>query len=932
MNQSRNNRPFGLSLTIPVLIPLGAFLLGTMLSAPALKAQVQVFGNKAELSKMLTWRQLGPGNHSGRIVDIAVDPRNKSVYYVASASGGLWKTTDRGRTFTSVFKMKGQTSIGDIAIDPKKPDTIWLGTGEANNQRSSYHGDGIYKSLDGGKTWEHMGLSASHHIGRIVVDPRDSNHVFVAALGNLYTPNKERGLYVTRDGGKSWRACLQVDENVGVVDVAIHPKRSSIVLATSYDRRRRAWNFQNTGPGSGLWRSENGGKTFQRLTLGLPSGKIGRMGLAFAPSKPNLVYLTVENDNRRRIKRAKAGPEAAPLAQGEAGAKYEDPLLAEFFGEESEADEAPQGRRQRRSPTVGGEVYRSEDTGKTWKRMNRQPVGGSPAYYYGQIRVDPRNADKVYVLSVPLYVSTNGGKSFSRKGAPGIHVDHHALWIDPSDTNRLLLGNDGGFNESFDGGKSWVHYENLPVGQYYAITVDRNKPYRVFGGTQDNGTWCIPSRGPIAGGTRLQDCFKVSGGDGFYAVVDPEDPNIVYSESQFGGLVRTDLRQMQRRGIKPRPRKGEKPYRFNWSSPILVSPHNHTTIYFGGNKLFKSLDRGDHWAAVSQDLTTQDAEKLKGNVPHCTITTIDESPLRQGLLWVGTDDGKLWLSPDDGRSWRDLAPAMPEEARGLWVSRIVASRYKEGRAWLALTGYREDRFDPLLYVTEDYGLSFRKVSGNLPQEAVNVVREDPRNPDLIFVGTEGGAYVSTEGGGSWHPLGSNLPRVAVHDLVVHPDEGDVIVGTHGRGIWVCDVSLLESWPGADARVTTLTQPRDLKRLPRGPMGGYMSPVRQFRGDPVKNRVLLSAWMPAATKKAQIRVVSLEGKQLQSFDLPEQSGLHVLSWDLRTGSRIGNVFSRMTQAMRGRGGRRRQSFARSGTYRVELWVDGKSQGAKAFRLD
>ena len=916
--------------------PAIALLLLASLGAGTLPAQVQTFGDRASLSRVLTWRQLGPGNHSGRIVDIAVHPSDKSIYYVASATGGLWKTTDRGHSFASVFTGKGQTSIGDIAIDPSNPDTIWLGTGEANNQRSSYHGDGIYKSVDGGKTWNRMGLPHSHHIGRIVVDPRDGNRVFVAALGNLYSANKERGLYMTRDGGKSWQACLQIDENVGIVDVALHPTRPNVIIAASYDRRRRAWNFRNTGPGSAVYRSVDGGKSFTKMTAGLPSGKIGRIGVAFAPSKPDRVYLTVENENVRVVRRAKADPE--PVAGF--GPRYEDEDLAEFFGEEEEGEadaplqerrgRGPQGRSQRRPTTVGGQVYRSDDAGKSWVLANRQPVGGTPAYYYGQIRVDPRNADKVYVLSVPLFVSTNAGKSFSPRGAPRVHVDHHALWIDPSDTDRLLLGNDGGFNESYDGGKTWIHYENLPVGQYYAITVDRNQPYRVYGGTQDNGTWCIPSRGPIAGGTRLQDCFKVSGGDGFYAVVDPEDPNIVYSESQFGGLQRTDLRTMKGRGIKPRPGKGEQRYRFNWSSPILVSPHNHTTIYFGGNKLFKSLDRGDHWKVVSQDLSTKDAAKIAGNVPHCTITTIDESPMRQGLLWVGTDDGRLWLSPDDGRSWRDLGPSIPDEARGLWVSRIVASRYEEGRAYLAITGYREDRFDPLLYVTEDYGLSFRKISGDLPQEAVNVVREDPRNPELLFVGTEGGAYVSTTGGGSWTPLGSNLPRVAVHDLVVHPDEGDVIVGTHGRGVWVCDVSLLEGWPKADARSSALIQPRDLARLPRGPMGGYMSPVRQFRGDPVQTRVLLSAWLPTAPKKAEIRVLDLTGKELKSFDLPGQDGLHVIAWDLTSGNPISSTLGRMAQAMQR--GRRRRSLARTGTYRVELWIDGKSQGVKAFHLE
>ena len=900
--------------------------------------EFNIFASRGGLAEQLPWRELGPVNHSGRIVDIAVHPKDRSIFYVASASGGLWKTTGRGLEFISVFKQEGQTSIGCVTIDPSKPDTIWVGTGEANNQRSSYHGDGVYKSTDGGKTWKNMGLLDSHHIGRIVVDPNNSEHVLVAALGHLYTPNEERGLYRSVNGGKTWKKVIDAGVDVGCVDVAMQPGNSQVVLASTYERRRRAWDFDGSGKGSKLWRSTDGGATFSVVKAGLPTGEIGRIGIAFAPSAPNITYLTLENANRQRqAKRRKV----SPLADGGSSVKYEDEDLREFFGEEDEAreaEEAVQGRGQRgrrgrggqrgRSRRVGGEVYKSTDGGKSWKKTNQRSVGGSPAYYYGQIRVDPGDATKVYVLSVPLYVSSDGGKTFSRNGARNVHVDHHALWIDPRDSTHLLLGNDGGLCESYDRGKTWIHYENLPVGQYYAVAVDKRKPYRVFGGTQDNGSWGLPSAGPLSSGPRLIDAFKVYSGDGFYVEVDPEDPNTIYAESQFGGLGRVNLKTMQRKSIKPRPKRGELAYRFNWMSPVVISQHNHTTIYFGGNRLFKSLNRGDKWKVISPDLTTKNKKKLAGNVPHCTITTISESPLRAGLLWVGTDDGKLWLSADDGRSWKDLSSGIPRKVRGLWVSRVDASHFEEGRCYVSYTGYREDQFEPHVFVTEDYGLTFMSISGDLPDnEAINVVREDPRDPDIVYVGSEGGAYVTVERGGRWRRLGKGLPRVAVHDLIVHPEEPDVIVGTHGRGIHILDVSALEQWK--TSRVATgsfLMKPRDIQRFPRGPGRGYTSPVRVWKAGSGSGLVDLCAYLDAGVKKAELQVVDGQGKVLKHFKLEAEQGLHQVRWNMLTTatSTVRNVARNMQRFFRGRGRRRGFGMLGKGSYRVELLVDGKKQ--------
>ena len=934
----------------------------------AARDETAVYATREALAKALRWREVGPANFSGRIVDIAVHPEDSTVWYIASASGGLFKTENRGLSFRPVFEKEGTTSIGAIAVDPSNGSTIWVGTGEANNQRSSYWGDGIYKSSDGGKTWKNMGLKDSHHIGRIAVDPKNSKRVFVAALGALYSPNEMRGLYRTTDGGETWHRVLKISPDVGVVDVRIDPHDSNIVLAASYERRRRAWNFSESGPGSGIWRSSDGGSTFARVEGGLPKGKVGRIGIAFAPSKKGVVYATVENGNpapvRRRTEGRDAEPEAQPKPKTEyvggpnvvhepAGSQSQDQGNSrgtrrggaqgegrgvrgnQGRGNQARGNQARgrgqqgrgaqrRGRGQRRARNVGGEIYRSEDSGKTWTKTNRTPVGGRPGYYYGQIYVDPSNDQRVWVCSVPLYYSDNGGKSF-KSAARGVHVDHHALWIDPDNGEHWVLGNDGGLCETFDNGRNWTHFENLPIAQFYAVGVDLAEPYRIYGGTQDNGSWGMPSRGPVSGGMRLEDVFKISGGDGFYVCVDREDPNTVYAESQFGGISRIDLKTMRARSIRPRPQRGEGRYRFNWMSPILISPHNHTTIYFGGNKLFKSLNRGDKWTTISDDLTTQDKKKIAGNVPHCTITTIAESPLKQGVLWVGTDDGKLWISPDDGGTWRNLNDALPKEVEGLWVSRVEASHKEAGRAYVSFTGYREDRFAPYVYVTEDFGLTFKAIHGDLPEMGpVNVVRESPRNPDVLFVGTEFGCFVSWTRGGLWKPVGENMPRVAVHDIVVHPRETDIVAATHGRGMWVCDVGSLEGWTDeASGELATLLSPRRVMRFGRGKDGGYTRQSRQWRAPAAPRGVSFAVLLPGGSDKAVLRVKDAKGTELRAFELPNDAGMHVVRWNLSTrgGSGRGGIGGFMQRtARRFRGGRGRALG--KGTYRVELEADGE----------
>ncbi len=882
-------------------------------SPPQPKESIMIFGSRESLGRGLRWFEMGPVNHSGRVVDIAVHPKEKGTFYVAAATGGIWKTTDHGLHFESIFAREDVFSIGDIALDPNEPETIWVGTGEANNQRSSYWGNGVYKSTDGGKTWKNMGLRESHHIGRVLVDPTNGDRVFVAVLGRLYTPSAERGLYLTEDGGKTWRAVLKISEDVGVVDVAMQPGRPKVMLAAAYERRRRAWNFDGAGPGSGVYRSTDGGLHWKRVTKGLPSGEIGRIGIAFSASSPRTVYLTLSNQNPSKVTRRR--------------------IVEPGSGEEGEAEAQ---RRVRGSGMRGGEVYKSMDGGLSWKKVNRRPVGGRPPYYYGQIRVAPGNPDLVWVLSVPLYYSKDGGKNFSNRGATGVHLDNHALWIDPDDNDHLLLGNDGGLCESWDRGKHWIHFENLPIGQFYAVTTDTAEPYRIYGGTQDNGTWGIPSRGPTSRGKRLQDSFKVAGGDGFHVQVDPKDPNTVYAESQFGGLVRVDLRTMRVRSIRPRPGKGESKHRFNWMSPLKISRHNHEILYFGGERLFRSLDQGDRWQAISPDLTTKDPRKIAGNVPHCTITTISESPLRFGLIWVGTDDGKLWMTPDGGKTWRDLTGALPAEARGLWISRVEASRFFEGRCYVSVTGYREDLFRPMVYMTGDYGLTFRSIAGDLPPGGpVNVVREDPVDEDLIFAGTEFGVFFSLTRGGRWHRLGKGLSTVAVHDLTIQAKARELVAATHGRGIWMLPLSALEAWKDeAEPSKPAILAAPPVWRFPSGPSTGYTSPSRILTiPNPVGTDLAIE--MPKGLSKASLRILDARGRKVRDFDLPSGGGLYLLHWNgggtPTSGGRGRGFFGRIARGFRRFTGRMRSRPLPEGVYRLEVRAGGKTLASGSVEI-
>lgn len=749
-----------------------ALMLAAMLSVGLMPVKAQPKKEKLSanvnpgdsLSPAIKYRSIGPTRQSGRFVDFAVPRQKPFTFYAATASGGLWKTVNNGITFEPIFDRENVFSIGDIEVDPANPEVIWVGTGEANNSRSTYWGDGVYKSVDGGKTWKNMGLKDSHHIGRIVIDPVNPDVVYVAALGHLYSENEDRGLYKTTDGGQTWKKVLEVkvdNRTVGVVDVAMDPENSGTLYAAAYDRLRKPWNYQLGGPGSGIYKTTDGGLTWKKLEIGLPGGILGRIGLAVYLRNPKIVYACIENANK---------PGMSP----------EDRYREIVRGLSS-------------SGMIDGEIYRSDDGGESWRKISPdgQSIGGAPGYYYGQIVVDPNDDRVVYVLSVSVLGTRDGGKTWSRR-VFNFGGDNHALWINPENSNHMLLGYDHGMGITYDGGKTWYHPDFLPLAQFYAVGVDNSYPYRVAGGTQDNGSHLGPST--LAGGKpiRLEHWSTVGGGDGMYNVFDWKTSRYLYNESQFGAIQRIDLQTGDRKGI----RYQREDLRWNWCAPILVSKHNSDVIYHGANILLKSPYRGEYWVEISPDLTTNDKEKLPqgkggdGNIQYCTITTIDESPLMEGLLWVGTDDGQVWITRNGGKNWEKLTDKIKGHP-GYWISRVVASNFNPGVAYLTVTGFRHDDFRPYIFKTEDYGQTWTSISGNLPEGPVNVIREDYKNPALLFVGTDFGVYVTLDAGKNWHRLRGNMPTQPVHDLVLHQRENDLVVATHGRGIFITDISWLQ---------------------------------------------------------------------------------------------------------------------------------------------
>ena len=790
------------------------------------------------------FRNIGPAIMSGRVVDLAVNPADPTEFYLAYASGGLWHTVNNGQSLVPVFDKEDVISIGAIAVN-WHTGTIWVGTGEANSSRSSYSGIGVYKSNDRGRTWTWLGLPESHHIGKIILHPTDSNTVWVAALGHLYSSNKERGIYKTADGGRTWKQSLYIDDNTGAIDLAINPRNPEELYASMWYRTRRAWNFEESGNTSGLYKSADGGNSWKKLSVpgsGFPEGdSVGRIGLAVFSVNPSVLYASVDNQGHRpdtairkdtnyllRDFRALSKERFLTLdndkldsflKQNDFPEKYKARSVKELVKNDSIKPTALYDYFSNANsalfdtPIIGCEIYKSQDAGDHWKKVNTKGLNlyNTYGYYFGKISVSASDENKVVISGFNLMLSKDGGQTFKAVDKPSTHPDWHGCWIDPVRDNHWVAGNDGGCNITYDDGQHWFKANTPSVGQFYNIAVDDAKPYNVYGGLQDNGTWFGPSSSKDTDQWNYEDPYpwkNIGGGDGMQVQVDTRDNRTAYFGSQFGFYGRRNTIGGKPVSIYPRPDLGQTKYRFNWQTPIWLSRHNQDIFYFGTNLFHRSLHKGDRMEALSGDLTSG---RHEGNVPYGTLTTISESPLKFGLIYVGSDDGNIHLSRDGGYTWQNVnvktgasvnhtdrtrrAEAKLKEQQtfwGLYVSRVTPSQYKEGRIYVTLNGYRNDDFTPYLFVSEDYGANWEQLGTDLPAEPLNVVREDPRREGILYVGSDNGLYASFNRGKSFMVMGKNIPRVAVHDIAIQQRDNDLLVGTHGRSIYVVRLDAVQS--------------------------------------------------------------------------------------------------------------------------------------------
>lgn len=829
--------------------------LAAILAAPA-QAQTPAIAS-ATKADTTTWaggpfdrlhfRSIGPAVTSGRIDDFAVLERDPRIFYIATATGGLWKTTNNGVTLTSVFDSASLASIGAVRIPADDPNLVWVGTGENNNRQSSSWGDGVYKSTDGGKSWKNMGLRESRQIARIVIDPVDHDVVYVAALGDLWKGGGDRGIYKTTDGGLTWAKVLDAGPDAGGTELIMDPSNNKVLYAAMYQRRRASWGMNGGGPNSGIWKSTDAGRSWIHLTKGLPEGPIGRIGLDIFRKNPSIIYARVEHAKE-------------------------------------------------------GGVYRSDDAGMSWTKMGS--TNGRPMYF-GIIRVDPANELRIYEPTTPMLVSDDGGKTFRGDGAPSIHVDFHAMWIDPNNGDHMMIGGDGGVGISYDKGKKWLWLPHLPVGQFYHVGFDMQDPYNVCGGLQDNNSWCGPSATRSAYGIGNDAWLTVVGGDGFVSLIDPSSQRIIFSESQDGFMGRIDKITNESKSIRPEAPLAEKPYRWNWDTPMMLSHADSTTVYVGSNKLLKSSDRGQTWSVISGDLTTgvdRDTLELMGvkgkdikvarndGVDHYgALFSIAESWRSPRILWTGSDDGLVHVSRDGGASWANVTSKVPGAPRWAYVSKVEPSRYADGTAYVSFDSHRTGDYGTYLFMTTDFGASFRSIAGNLPRgEVVRTITEDQKNADVLYIGTETGLWASTDRGRAWIKVHANLPTVPVYEITQHPRDNAMILATHGRAIWILDdMTPFQSYAKsqtADAwvfgsKVATLTLPMtDQERSYQGDMVflGENPPLAAFITYAVK------------TKPDSVRIVikDANGALVREIkgDTAKASrpaaGLNIARWDLR----------------------------------------------------
>ncbi len=774
------------------------------------------------LVENVPFTNIGPSIMSGRIVDIDINPNNPTEFYAAYASGGLWYTNNNGTSFESVTENAPTQNMGDVAVDWES-GTIYIGTGESNSSRSSYAGIGILKSADKGKTWEHVGLKNSQHIGRIIINKNNSNEVLVGVIGNLYTSNAERGIFKTSDGGKTWKNTLFINENTGVIDISASPTNANILYASTWERNRKAWNFDGDGENSAIYKSIDAGSTWNKLTVegsGFPTGEgIGRIGLAAFNN--DVIYALLDNQFMRPEgkKKEKEGLQKDDLRNiSKADFLKLDNKRLNAYLKENDFDEKytadfikTEVQRDRIKPNdlvayiedanfvllnsevIGAELYKSVDGGKTWKKTHEKyldDVYSSYGYYFGTIAVNTSNENEIYIGGVPLLKSNDSGKTFNSIGKENVHADHQFIWVNPNFRGHLINGNDGGINITYDDGKNWIKNNQPAVGQFYAINVDNQKPYNVYGGLQDNGVWYGPSNYEYSKRWEASGNYpfkSIGGGDGMQVQIDSRDNDVVYSGSQFGYYYRVNLKTNERVNIHPEHELGDSPYRYNWQTPILLSPHNQDILYMGANKLLRSMDKGENFDVISEDLTTGGK---KGNIPYGTLTSISESGFQFGLIYVGSDDGYVNVTFNGGGSWSRISEDLPQN---LWVSRVIASQHVRNRVYVTLNGYRNDDFKPYIFVSENNGKSWKSINNKLPNYPINVVKEDFEDENILYLGTDNEIYVTFDKGENWQLFSNGIPKVAIHDLVIQNEAKDLVVATHGRSIYKANIAPLQQF-------------------------------------------------------------------------------------------------------------------------------------------
>ena len=869
---------------------------------------IDAYQQKEELTKSsrvknIHFRNIGPTIMSGRVVALEVNPKDPTKFYVAYASGGVWYTDNNGTSFRSISEDWPTQNIGEISMDWNNK-ILWVGTGENNSSRSSYSGIGILKTEPNGSNWVNVGLTDSHHIGKILINPTNKDHVIVGVTGHLYSKNKNRGVYVTKDGGSTWKKTLYIDDGTGIIDMAYTPNSFNIMYATAWEKDRKAWNLNEGGKSSAIYKSIDAGETWDNISKedsGFPVGDgVGRIGIAVFDE--NIIYAVLDNQFFRTIN-SKENDEGLSrdsfknMSINEFN-KISDKDLKSFLRSnrfpskytvekiKSDIDDkkispsdlykylVDANSELFNTPIIGAEVYRSNNGGKNWTKTHETFLDGvynTYGYYFGKIHVDPSNSDKIYTYGVPIITSDDGGKSFYRIGKENVHADHHDLWINPNRPGHLINGNDGGVNITYDDGENWIKNNSTEVGQFYAINVDYDKPYNVYGGLQDNGVWKGPHNSIENKRWNMNGKYPwemIMGGDGMEVQIDNRDSNTVYTGFQFGFYYRLELDSGKRKSIKPVHELGESPYRFNWQTPILLSPHNQDIVYFGTNHFHKSNDKGDSWELTSKDLTNGGK---KGNVPYGTITTIAESPLVKDLLYVGSDDGLIHVSKNGGETWKNISKNLPQD---MWVSKVYASSHNEKVIYASLNGYRWDNFSPYLYKSENYGKTWTSLSSNLPDSPINVVIEDNINQNILYVGNDHGVYVSLDSGTNWEPFSSGLTSAAVHDLVIQKDENHLLVGTHGRSIYLTEIEKIQGLSDEILKSSLYIYP--LKSIRKLPSWGVKRSIWSESNNPNLELIIFSS----SKKDYQLSIIDSEGSTIYNVSDKFDRGFNFIDYNLK----------------------------------------------------